>query len=164
MRSSQWPGIITSNVSKRSAKFLPIAASILAIAALLLVPLVFKLDGNPHADWQQFLGRFHVLAVHLPIGLILLVPLLEIGGRFRPALCEAAALILSLTVFVCVGTFTLGYLLAYGSGTMGAGSRATCGAASGLRSAFWSVLLFVQSGHPASCPFPILGCSPAFCF
>ena len=100
---------------------MPIAASILAIAALLLVPLVFKLDGNPHADWQQFLGRFHVLAVHLPIGLILLVPLLEIGGRFRPALCEAAALILSLTVFVCVGTFTLGYLLAYGSGTMGAG-------------------------------------------
>ncbi len=120
MRSGKQLGIVTSSVSKKMAKFLP-TASILTIVILLLVPLVFKLDGKPHADWQQFLGRFHVLAVHLPIALILLVPLLEIGGRFRPGLREAAVLVLSLTVIVCLGTFTLGYLLAYGSGTMGTG-------------------------------------------
>lgn len=97
------------------------AASAVAIVTLLLVPVVFKLNGKPHADWQQFLGRFHVLAVHLPIGMILLIPLLEIGGRFRPELREAAVLVLSLSIFACIGTFTLGYLLAYGSGTTGVG-------------------------------------------
>ena len=95
--------------------------SLLTIATLLLLPSLFKLDGKTHADWQQFLGRFHPLAVHLPIGLILLVPLLEIGGQFRPALREAAVLVLWLSVFACMGTLTLGYLLAYGSGATGAG-------------------------------------------
>jgi hypothetical protein len=52
---------------------------------------VVRLDGKPHADWQQFLGRFHPLVVHLPIGLLLLVPLLELAGTARPALREAAA-------------------------------------------------------------------------
>lgn len=96
-------------------------ASALAIVTLLLVPVVFRLNGKPHADWQQFLGRFHVLAVHLPIGLILLIPLLEAGGKSRPELRGAAELVLLLSVFACLGTFTLGYLLAYGSGTTGAG-------------------------------------------
>ncbi|MEO6966224.1 MAG: c-type cytochrome domain-containing protein [Acidobacteriaceae bacterium] len=105
---------------KWQAKLLPIA-SVLVIAILLLVPLLFKLNGKPHADWQQFLGRFHVLAVHLPIALILLVPLLEIAGRYRPALREAAVLVLLFSIVACMGTFTLGYLLAYGSGTAGAG-------------------------------------------
>jgi hypothetical protein len=45
---------------------------------------------SPHADWQQFLGRFHPLVVHLPIGLLVLVPLLEIAGAFRACLREAA--------------------------------------------------------------------------
>jgi len=79
-----------------------------------------KLDGKPHADWQQFVGRFHPAAVHAPIGLILLVPILEIAGAFRPALREAAAFVLALASVACVGSLMLGYLLAYGSGTTGA--------------------------------------------
>src|ERR1700735_1228203 len=106
----------SSNIflQKRLAKLLPIA-SILAIVTLLLLPLTFKLDGKPHADWQQFLGRFHPLMVHLPIGLILLVPVLELAGRSRPALREAAVFVLSLSLFACVAALVLGYLLAYGS-------------------------------------------------
>jgi uncharacterized membrane protein len=96
-------------------------ASLLLSVALLLLPAVFKLDGKTHADWQQFLGRFHPLAVHLPIGLILLVPLLEIAGRYRPALLEAATFVWSLSVFSCLLAVTLGILLAYGSGDAGAG-------------------------------------------
>ena len=96
-------------------------ASLLASVFLLLLPSIFRLDGKTHADWQQFLGRFHPLVVHLPIGLILLVPLLEIAGRVRPALLEAAAFVLSLSVFSCLLALTLGYLLAYGSGDAGAG-------------------------------------------
>jgi hypothetical protein len=95
--------------------------SLLVSATLLLLPLVFRLDGKPHADWQQFLGRFHPLVVHLPIGLILLVPLLEVAGRVRPALLEAAMFVLSLSVLSCLLALTLGYLLAYGSGDAGAG-------------------------------------------
>jgi mono/diheme cytochrome c family protein len=89
--------------------------------ALLLLPFLIKLDGKTHADWQQFLGRFHPLAVHIPIGLIVLVPVLEIAGIFRPALREAAGFVLALSFFCCVGTLTLGFLLAYGSGETGVG-------------------------------------------
>jgi uncharacterized membrane protein len=96
-------------------------ASLLASVLLLLLPSIFRLDGKTHADWQQFLGRLHPLVVHLPIGLILLVPLLEIAGRVRPALLEAATFVLSLSVFSCLLALTLGYLLAYGSGDAGAG-------------------------------------------
>ena len=88
---------------------------------MLLLPFVFRLDGKTHGDWQQFLGRFHPLVVHLPIGLILLVPVLEIAGKYRPALLEAAMFVLSLSVFSCLLALTLGYLLAYGSGDAGAG-------------------------------------------
>jgi len=96
-------------------------ASLVVSVMLLLLPAIFKLDGKPHADWQQFLGRFHPSVVHLPIGLILLVPLLELAGRSRPALLEAAAFVLSLSVLSCLLALTLGYLLAYGSGEAGGG-------------------------------------------
>jgi len=97
------------------------AGSFFTSIALLLLPFVFKLDGKTHADWQQFLGRFHPTVVHLPIGLLLLVPLLELAGRYRPALLEAAMFILSLSVLSCLLALVLGYLLAYGSGDAGAG-------------------------------------------
>jgi uncharacterized membrane protein/mono/diheme cytochrome c family protein len=94
---------------------------LLACAGLLLLPFIFHLDGKAHEDWQQFLGRFHPMVVHLPIGLILLLPLLEVAGRFRPALRETAMLVLSLSLLSCVVALSLGYLLAYGSGDAGAG-------------------------------------------
>lgn len=88
---------------------------------LLSLPWLVRLDGHPHADWQQFLGRFHPLAVHLPIGLLVLVPLLEVAGAPRPALREAAGFVLALAFASCLLALTLGFLLAYGSGTSGAG-------------------------------------------
>jgi mono/diheme cytochrome c family protein len=94
-------------------------AAMLASVGLLLLPWVVRLNGKPHADWQQFLGRFHPLAVHLPIGLILLVPLLEIGGAIRPALREAAGFVQALAFVASLAALALGYLLAYGSGTAG---------------------------------------------
>jgi uncharacterized membrane protein/mono/diheme cytochrome c family protein len=87
--------------------------------ALLLMPWLVKLDGRPHADWQQFLGRFHPMLVHIPIGLIVLVPLLEIAGRFRPALRETALFVLGLGFISCLGALSLGFLLAYGGGNSG---------------------------------------------
>jgi Planctomycete cytochrome C len=88
---------------------------------LLSMPWLVKLDGHPHADWQQFIGRFHPLAVHLPIGLLVLVPLLEVAGAMRPALREAAGFVLALAFASCILALSLGYLLAYGGGTSGTG-------------------------------------------
>jgi len=90
-----------------------------SIAILLLLPFAVRFDGRPHADWQQFLGRFHPLAVHIPIGLIALLPLLEIMGTRRPALREAAGLVLAVACAASGATLALGYLLAYGSGDTG---------------------------------------------
>lgn len=95
-------------------------AAFVITVALLLLPAIVRLDGKPHADWLQFVGRFHPLAVHLPIGLIVLVPVLEIAGAFRPPLREAAGFVLALAVVACIGTLILGYVLAYGSGDTGA--------------------------------------------
>jgi uncharacterized membrane protein len=92
----------------------------LALSVMLaLLPWLIKLDGKPHADWQQFLGRFHPLVVHLPIGLLVLVPLLEIAGAWRPALREAAGFVLGLALACCLLALTLGFFLAYGSGDTG---------------------------------------------
>ena len=93
--------------------------TVLTSGVLLLLPEVLKLDGRKHADWLQFVGRFHPLALHIPIGLIVLLPLLEMAGIFRPALREAAGFVLGLAGVCCFGTLMLGYMLAYGSGDTG---------------------------------------------
>ena len=108
----------TARTNVRANRKAWIAVGILSLF-LLLLPEIIKLDGKPHADWLQFVGRFHPLAVHLPIGLIVLVTVLEIVGRFRPALRETAGFVLALASAACIGTLILGYLLAYGSGDTG---------------------------------------------
>jgi hypothetical protein len=96
-----------------------VIAALVLSAALLLLPWLIKLDAKPHADWQQFLGRFHPLVVHLPIGLLVLVPLLEIAGAWRSSLRETVAFVLGLAFLATLGSLTFGYLLAYGSGESG---------------------------------------------
>jgi hypothetical protein len=106
--------------AKKSTRIVWVVSLYLSLV-LLSLPWLVKLDGHPHADWQQFLGRFHPLAVHLPIGLLVLVPLLEVAGAMRPALREAAGFVLALAFAACLFALSLGFLLAYGSGTAGAG-------------------------------------------
>ena len=68
---------LPSGISSRAVVGL-LAAPIL----VLLVLLVFlPPDGTERATWAQFIGRFHPLVVHLPIALILLVPVMEVVGR-----------------------------------------------------------------------------------
>jgi uncharacterized membrane protein len=92
----------------------------LGLSALLVtLPFAIRLNGRPHADWLQFLGRFHPSLVHLPIGMLVLLPFLELGGTNRTGLREAAGFVLHLTVAAAAITFIFGVLLAYGSGVMG---------------------------------------------
>jgi uncharacterized membrane protein len=57
---------------------------LLALALILLLSALLTLfppDGLERASWAQFIGRFHLLTVHFPIALILIVPVLEWAGR-----------------------------------------------------------------------------------
>lgn len=94
-------------------------AALVLILALVLLPWLVKLDGKSHADWEQFLGRFHPLAVHLPIGLLVLVPVLEVAGKSRPALRESAGFVLGFGFAACLAALSLGFLLAHGGGSAG---------------------------------------------
>lgn len=89
-------------------------------AMLVLLPFAVRLNGGTHADWLQFLGRFHPLLVHLPIGMLALLPFLELAGTTRAGFREAAGFVLHLTLATGAITLVLGILLAYGSGVMGA--------------------------------------------
>jgi uncharacterized membrane protein len=110
---------IEIRVPKSRSTRLTWGAALLVSAALIVLPFVFKLDGKPHAAWLQFLGRFHPLVIHVPIGLLVLLPVLEFAGERRPALREAAGLVLGLAIFGCIASVALGYLLALGSGDSG---------------------------------------------
>jgi uncharacterized membrane protein len=105
----------------RRARLIPRVwiGAIYAGISIVLLPLFFPLDGRPHADWLQFLGRFHPLLVHLPIGLIVLLPLLEFAGTRRQSFREAAGLVLQIALATCVVSIIFGLLLAYGSGEIG---------------------------------------------
>jgi mono/diheme cytochrome c family protein len=91
----------------------------IAAIVLVLLPFVFHLDGHAHAQWLRFFGHFHPALLHIPIGLIILLPVLEIAGAQRPALREAAGFVLRLALALALPTFALGYMLAYGSGDTG---------------------------------------------
>jgi hypothetical protein len=69
---------LSSRFSSRTITALASLTPILVLASLLAF---FPPDGSERASWAQFLGRFHLLAVHLPIALILLVAAMEFAGR-----------------------------------------------------------------------------------
>jgi uncharacterized membrane protein len=97
---------------------------LLALAPiLLLVALLWLLppDGVERTDWAQFIGRFHLLTIHFPIALILLVPLLELTGRNRrfPDLRASVDFILALATFSAIFASTLGWCLARSGGYSG---------------------------------------------
>src|SRR5262249_1421125 len=93
-----------------------------AIVLLLLGLAAFlPPDGLEHLEFAQFIGRFHPLAVHIPIALLLLVPVLQIAGFFgqRKELQQAAGFVLALAAISAVGTALLGWMLAWSGGYQG---------------------------------------------
>ncbi len=78
-------------------------------------------DGIERGDFSQFLGRFHPLVVHLPIGLVLLVAGLEFAGLFQRGkhLQAAAGFVLGLAAASAVVSVSLGWLLAWSGGYEG---------------------------------------------
>tara|TARA_R110002096_G_scaffold159011_2_gene324571 strand:+ start:2351 stop:3391 length:1041 start_codon:yes stop_codon:yes gene_type:complete len=63
-----------------------IAALLLIGWLLCLLVLWIGMGGEREEEWREavFLGRFHILIVHVPIGLLCVVFFLEILGRIKP--------------------------------------------------------------------------------
>jgi uncharacterized membrane protein len=91
------------------------------IALLFVRLLQAPPDGVQRSELAQFLGRFHPLAVHLPIALLVLVPLLECASLFRNKLHlrQAAGFVLGLGTAAAITSAWLGWLLAWSGGYEG---------------------------------------------
>ncbi|HZQ94492.1 MAG TPA: c-type cytochrome domain-containing protein [Candidatus Sulfotelmatobacter sp.] len=130
------------------------SAAILLLAILLIYA---PPDGRERAELAQFLGRFHPLLVHIPIALLLLVPILEGVALLqkREHLRRSAGFVLALGTAAAIATAWLGWLLAWsgsyegsrvmrhmwGGVILAAASLACCGLGRWKRSAYAAVLV-----------------------
>jgi Planctomycete cytochrome C len=90
---------------------------LLALALILLLSALLALfppDGLERASWAQFIGRFHLLTVHFPIALILIVPVLEWAGRNPrfPYLRSSVDFLWPLAMLSSLAAAALGWCLA----------------------------------------------------
>ncbi len=86
-------------------------AATAATVLLLALPSILPPDGQTHTG--QFLGHLHVSIIHLPIGLLLLVPVFDLLAKKRPALTQAANLTLNIAAATAFLAAFLGILLAH---------------------------------------------------
>lgn len=82
------------------------------VALLLFAAYQVRLDGVAHGGAWRMWGRLHPLLVHLPLALLLLVPVLEVCGRRRPPLKEAAGFVLGLALVGAIASVFAGLALA----------------------------------------------------
>jgi hypothetical protein len=103
-------------------KLLLCGAAALATLVLLFVVLKAPPDGLERGELSQFVGRFHPLAVHLPIALVLLVAVLECVGLFRVGkhLQAGAGFVLALATASALAAVSLGWMLGRSGGYEGA--------------------------------------------
>jgi uncharacterized membrane protein len=96
-----------------------LVAGLASIFVLLLLLVYAPPDGREHAELAQFLGRFHPLIVHIPIALLLLVPVLECAGCVQEHLRRAAGLVLAIATAGAITAAGFGWLLAWSGGFEG---------------------------------------------
>jgi uncharacterized membrane protein len=104
-----------------SARFVLGLLTAVPIVVLLGLLLLAPPDGRERAELLQFVGRFHPLSVHLPIALLILVPLFELAGRSRhfPYLLPATDFLLAVATCAAIMAAVLGWCLARGGGYSG---------------------------------------------
>jgi uncharacterized membrane protein len=107
-----------------SARFKLILCGVGLFTVLILLFAVLKAppDGAERGELSQFVGRFHPLAVHLPIALVLLVVVLECAGVFRAGkhLQTSAGFVLALAAASALVAAFLGWMLGRSGGYEGA--------------------------------------------
>lgn len=105
---------------------LRVRAWILGLGIATIFPLLILVayappDGRQRADLAQFVGRFHPLAVHFPIALLLLVLVLEGANlvRERDDVPRSAEFVLGLAAVAANASAWLGWILAWSGGYEG---------------------------------------------
>ena len=95
--------------------------TLVSILAVVCFSSVAPPDGLERAQLIQFVGRLHLLAVHLPIALLILVPLLELAARTRrfSYLAPATGFVLGVATVGSIVAVTLGWCLARSGGYSG---------------------------------------------
>jgi uncharacterized membrane protein len=131
----------------------------ISLGLILLLAAVFALlppDGLESAAWMQFIGRFHLLTVHFPIALILIIPLLEWLGR-KPSLSHlrsSSDFLLGLAMVSSLAAATLGWCLARSGGY--SGRLVTQHMWGGISVAFACWLCWMLRGNPRVPRFDLL--------
>lgn len=99
---------------RRSARFWFGVLTLASIMILLILVVFAPPDGNERTDWLHFFGDFHPIAVHLPIAILVLVPVIELAGRSRffPQLLYAADFLLGAAICSAIVAVSLGWCLA----------------------------------------------------
>ena len=108
-------------------------------------------DGAQRAPWMQFVGRFHLLTIHFPIALILLVPILELAGfsyRFD-YLRLSAGFVLGFATLGATVAAMLGWFLARSGGYSGPLVTQHMWGGVSVAAVCWLCwILRARSGHP----------------
>ena len=99
---------------RRSVRFWFGALTLASILILLILVVFAPPDGNERTKWLQFFGDFHPIAVHLPIAILVLVPLIELAGRSRffPQLLSDVDFLLGVAICSAIVAVSLGWCLA----------------------------------------------------
>jgi hypothetical protein len=90
-----------------------------SIASALALFVALPPEGARLPSFFVFVGRFHTLALHLPVGVLLLIACAELltrSSRLRARIDPALDLALPFVVLTAVSAFALGLLLARGGG------------------------------------------------
>src|SRR5215470_17818728 len=103
------------------AKLAFLCVGLFLVLVLLVAVVKAPPDGAERGELSQFVGRFHPLAVHLPIALVLLVAVLECAGVFQRGkpLRSAAAFVLTLAAASALVAAFLGWMLGRSGGYEG---------------------------------------------
>ena len=96
-----------------------LVVALASIFVLVLLLIYAPPDGRERGELAQFLGRFHPLIVHIPIALILLVPILECAGLIQEHLRQAVGFVLAIATATAITAAAFGWLLAWSGGSEG---------------------------------------------
>lgn len=102
-------------------RWLLCGVGLLVVLVLLFAVLKAPPDGVERGEFSQFVGRFHPLAIHLPIALLLLAAVLECAGLFRGGkhLQTSAGFVLALAAASALVASFLGWMLGRNGGYEG---------------------------------------------
>jgi uncharacterized membrane protein len=103
------------------SRLILLSIGLFVVFILLLAVLNAPPDGLERGDFSQFVGRFHPLAVHFPIALVLLALVVEGAGLFRwgKSVHESAGFVLALATASALAAAFLGWMLGRNGGYEG---------------------------------------------